>query len=354
MRPIAVIAIVAVVAVAGVAGFFALYPPGTNISTSSSLTGGAAATQTNSSSVSQGAQWQVVKKSVTVYYGVANIPCGVVVPTSCMTVNTEAHSPSLNVSLIKYQGNYYYASNYTTFWNAQPRAATIWFTNSSIFCVSPSLGRYSPCPASPAHSQVVIEVAGRGGSASASSTNSTSADGISTAHAGGLRLDLTIVANQTFGGVTVSVDEYNPLTHPVNLSVGSGWPVSPPSELRDTCSSNYIAAFAIYKGNYDAKNFTSATPLALDSPQAFGICPSPSPGASFSFAAESSHVSISPGNPPFTFAKFANASITDNIVGYYTGTRYQAQFNQFDPSMYTLIAMDGWGQIALLHFDVKG
>jgi hypothetical protein len=41
-------------------------------------------------------------------------------------------------------------------------------------------------------------------------------------------------------------------------------------------------------------------------------------------------------------------------VGYYTGTRYQAQFNQFDPSMYTLIAMDGWGQIALLHFDVKG
>jgi len=91
------------------------------------------------------AQWQVLKSNITVYYGTA---CMVVyaVNFGCPTINTATHSPSVgNVQLVGYVGNQYYVGQV----GVNDVLYTIWFTNSTIFCVSPlsdTGANYLACP----------------------------------------------------------------------------------------------------------------------------------------------------------------------------------------------------------------
>lgn len=100
----------------------------------------------NPPSTSQGlaSGWRVVRTNLTVNFNAACIfgPC----PTGSW--------PTKNVELINYKGNYYYGINFTYYSNGQPVSHTIWFTNSTVFCISPASG-YNLCPTHPAQSLFV-------------------------------------------------------------------------------------------------------------------------------------------------------------------------------------------------------
>ena len=91
------------------------------------------------------ATWIVLKNNVTIYYGPA---CAVISATNdnsgCPTENnaTRPPSPSIsNVELVSYQGTEYYVAN--------ENSVTVWLTNSTVFCVSPTFN-YGPNPGYPA------------------------------------------------------------------------------------------------------------------------------------------------------------------------------------------------------------
>jgi hypothetical protein len=107
--------------------------------------------QASSTGQNRASSWEVVKTSLTVYYGTACIPVEASY-LSCPTMDTANHSPSQsNVDLIRYQGSYYYAVNFTYSLNGQPITRTIWFTNSTVFCMSPQEpgSGYELCPTGP-------------------------------------------------------------------------------------------------------------------------------------------------------------------------------------------------------------
>ncbi len=133
---------------------------------------GTATTVTRTSTVTTTANyarpWQVVKNNVTVSGGMAfNIYCDFpVIPTCPLPFPNDGGGPYLYAELVNYQGDYYYVHNNTILTGAVFTTATattgvtttyvpsgtqitIWFTNSTIYCVSPegfwSLG-YPTCP----------------------------------------------------------------------------------------------------------------------------------------------------------------------------------------------------------------
>lgn len=116
-------------------------PTSTNSSTSNS--------QSISTSGSGSAPFQVLATNVSVTY---NTECLVLENTghTCPTISAGATgaSPSgmRNVELISYQGTQYYAGNFSAGFTGPPVSHNIWFTNSSIFCTSPSFPNYDACP----------------------------------------------------------------------------------------------------------------------------------------------------------------------------------------------------------------
>jgi hypothetical protein len=124
-----------------------------------------------SDSSTQQEPWQVVNNNVTVTGKMAEV-------ITCETPLVGLACPALitsinNIQLIKYQGNYYYVENVehyntitsTTYTIVSGRTesvinvrqgapaflATVWFTNSSVYCISPAvtnspMGSYPTCP----------------------------------------------------------------------------------------------------------------------------------------------------------------------------------------------------------------
>ena len=91
-------------------------------------------------------QWNVITAPLTVYYA----PACMIIETfdfSCPTLDTVRQLPSLdNVELVSYQGNYYYVVNYSFSFNLQSKSYLVWFTNSTIFCITPKYGNFNVCP----------------------------------------------------------------------------------------------------------------------------------------------------------------------------------------------------------------
>ncbi len=125
-------------------------------------------------------------------------------------MDTAHHSPSLkNVDLISYQGRYYYGVNFTFYWGGQPVTRTIWFTNSTVFCMNPEPANsgYNLCPAGPAQA-LFVTLSGN----SASVTNPLL----------GLSLELRLAADNSNGGsLRITVEELNTLNHENNVSAAN-------------------------------------------------------------------------------------------------------------------------------------
>jgi len=143
----AAIGIIAVIAVVAILAFTALSFQPSNQSTSN----------TSSVSTSNTPSFQVLRTNVTVPYDAGCMvleQIGHTCPT--VTANPETSNSSLRgLELISYQGTDYYAGCFGkgpcgngSYFNGVSTVPypNVWFTNSTIFCVSPLYGNYATCP----------------------------------------------------------------------------------------------------------------------------------------------------------------------------------------------------------------
>jgi len=245
-----------------------------------------------------------------------------------------------------------YDVNFSYDFNGQPLTYTIWFTNDTVFCVSPSYGGNVLCPVHPIFPTIGIATP------SALAINPSN----------GLRLDLQL--SNTTEGINVTVGVYNTLNRINNVTSASDWAIYSNS-LIDICD-NQVAAFAVYQGNYGAGNFTAGSPLAIDNVRGGSICPVLSPSVVYAFNPDSGVASAPAG-------AFASGPSSNNVTLSYTTSGYftcgvdtlsfrpsnasgvwvcpqdtDYKFNPFPPGTYTVVALDQWGDAAIAQFEVYG
>jgi hypothetical protein len=320
---------------------------------SASIASPSLAVTSNSTSSTNSTTWTILDSNTTVY---GNLACedtvAMLYPVSCPPTYSGAKSPSLtNVEIISYRGEVLYDANISIGIDGQPMTWTVWFTNSTIFCVSPSDG-YALCPAHPTYPTIIIT------NRSASSSNSSN----------GLRLDVQL--SNTTEGVDVTVDVFNTLNTVNNVTSATDWAIYSNS-LNYICG-NQVVASAIYQGNYGAGNFTTGSPLAIDNVGGGNVCPVLSPSVVYSFNPDSGVASAPAGAfAPGPFSK--SVTLSYPVSGYFTcgvgtlsfspsdasglwlcpqDTGYK--FNAFPPGTYTVVGLDQWGDVAVSHFEVYG
>ena len=99
----------------------------------------------SSNSMIQAEQGQVVVLSsdTTVSGSLAGVPCGALRLPCTSSVNQN-----YTVELVSYQGNEYYLAHFSLTSNGVYTNYTIWFNNSTAYCVSPKVQWYNSCPTS--------------------------------------------------------------------------------------------------------------------------------------------------------------------------------------------------------------
>jgi len=295
----------------------------------------ASSTSINTLTTSSLASYRILQRNLTIYFDPACIPPELE-GFSCPTVNAAAHSPSLgNIELISYQGSEYYGTNFTGYMNGQPDTSDVWFTNSTILCVSPMAGGYPECPTNPGQPRTILI-----GDSSMSTLNSST----------GIRLDLRISASASdAGGLNVELDVFNTLPSLNNVTAADNWPISQ-TALTDLGNSR-AEGFAVYQGNYGVSNFTEGLPLNL---HGLGFFFSTVPPPTFYyFSPNSDNSSVNEAYSRYWLGSRA-VSISDSLQGYWTGNdTAPGSFNLFPPGLYTVVAMDQWGQASALQFTVK-
>jgi hypothetical protein len=117
----------------GAGGTYALVGP--SLARTTTITSVATNTITVPVVTSNTQSWEVVKPNVTVTGYAANIPCGAL-RGPCIAAQ------SYPATLIRYQGTYYYVSYFglNNVWY------TIWYGNSTEYCVSPKVQWDTSCP----------------------------------------------------------------------------------------------------------------------------------------------------------------------------------------------------------------
>lgn len=83
----------------------------------------------------------IVRSDMTVTGGAAGIPCSAL-QLPCTTSTNMSFYP---VELVFFQNRYYYIAHYDVS-GEQSVNYTIWFDNSTYYCVSPKVNWASPCP----------------------------------------------------------------------------------------------------------------------------------------------------------------------------------------------------------------
>jgi hypothetical protein len=335
-----------------------------------------------SSSASAPAQvYQVLETNLTLTGPPATVPC-----TGMNEGCPSATNASISkVELIRYGPSVFYVYNQSAPTGAPLSAAnpvepyvnyTIWFTNSTVYCISPAhvltnTGHQNrTCPTQPYASMTVTIPASE-----ASILNPTT----------GLRASLSLSADKD-GALTVDVKEFNTLSKANNLTVGNDWPVSSVQSLflwsAGWCGQPFLPiGYEILQGNYGRGNFTEGTPLTLAAQPTTLGCPAEAPTPYFYFASLSDVAeTYEYGNIP-SLAGIYNVTV-DSLAssggtiwsGAWTGSAWQEgagsvgggdcpgststlgcplELKPFAPGTYTVLAGDEWGQILILHFRVE-
>ncbi|HEV2139411.1 MAG TPA: hypothetical protein VGR53_11280 [Nitrososphaerales archaeon] len=396
----AFVAIVAVLLIVAASGLYLLV---STRMTSSSTTYSTSKTTSTTSQPSTGQQsgssavYQTIERNLTLRGQAAVVPCVGFNEANCPSAPNATLHP---VDLITYGGTYYYLynkteetqccgvfSNATTTITIAPTFSTYatWFTNSSVFCISPAHPitntehQNRTCPNEPYHTNSFdIQIP------STSALSSTT----------GLRLDLSLSINSS-GGIIVIVDEFNTLARVNNLSASAHWPLNPSGLflwLQGSCGPpNFPVGYAILQGNYSASSFKTGVPLTLEA-QPLTTCPYEAPTPYFAFR-PLSDVALT-----YQWANIASLAGVYNVTvntschwtpgsgcftggtgtwsGYWTGSGSQRGagieidggacpgqssshscpllFDDFPSGTYTVVAADEWGQVVLLHFKVTG
>jgi hypothetical protein len=155
-----------------------------------------------------------------------------------------------------------------------------------------------------------------------------------------LNLNLTAKPNRS---ITVMAYDVNTLSTPNNVTIPSVWPTGP---LR-TCSDR-VVIYAVYQGDYGTANYTQGTPLGYPG----GDACEPVSYAIFSPLSSEAIMYAPPTN--LNFVHF-NASISDTLSGYTLGgnsSQPLEAFVPFPPGIYTVVAVDEWGNIVTSQFRV--
>lgn len=282
----------------------------------------------------------VMRTDLTLTGEAAVVPCVGFNFGGCPSASNASLYP---VELIKYGPSYYYRYNQSAPDDSgQTIEYTVWFTNSSTYCISPAhpftnTSHQNPtCPTAP-YAKTAISVP----ISSASSLNLSS----------GLRIDLQLSVNSG-GGLIVTIDEHNTLDRVNNVTASDIWPI-PAYELGPGyggCDANYVpVGFAVLRGNYGPGNLTEAPPLIL-SVQPILFCPYFAPTPWYVFDA----LGNSAIEREFSSTRNETISYSETITGYWTGAfpSESTWFNTFLQGRYTAVAVDEWGQTAILHFSV--
>jgi hypothetical protein len=151
--------------------------------------------------------------------------------------------------------------------------------------------------------------------------------------------------------IAATVDEFNTMVAPNNVSVSSDWPLQ--GLAVGACGSvNYPVGLAVLRGNYDLANVTSGTALQIYQPGAYG-CPIVLSGiSSYLFQASSDNATVIGSCQPGACLN-ETMGATVSVSGYWTGGAATA-FTSFPAGVYTVVAGDEWGDITLSHFAVAG
>ncbi|MDA4132481.1 MAG: hypothetical protein OK454_05060 [Thaumarchaeota archaeon] len=182
------------------------------------------------------------------------------------------------------------------------------------------------------------------------SSFTTSTSGMSPA--GGLTLSLTVNATDVSSGrgVAATVDEANTGSAPINVSASAKWPIQ--GLAIGPCGFlNYPIGLAVLRGNYDVANVSSAKALQIYRP-GISACPMILASiGSFEFQASSDNATVFGGCQPAAdgcMSEIINSTVSFN--GYWNGSA----LTSFPSGVYTVVAGDEWGGMAILHFTVTG
>ena len=186
-----------------------------------------------------------------------------------------------------------------------------------------------------------------GGTVSTTSTESgtTSPSGRSASvnSISGLQLRVALNTTSLIPGQTLGVElsEFNTVNAFNNVSQSDQYPVS---VALGECPNTFYQPFgvALYRGNYDAQNFSQGTPL-----QIFPLVPCPMfvrliTGYGFQPLSDQAVVQPSTGASPVPMAASVNISAV-----------YSGHAQPLEPGTYTLVAADEWGAVAFLYFQVS-
>jgi hypothetical protein len=162
----------------------------------------------------------------------------------------------------------------------------------------------------------------------------------------GLTLRLHISANST--GLYIYANETNVLDRVNNVTTTDNWPYPNPDSSACGDYNQFPIQYAVFQGNYDAGNYTSAADLTLYNTADVYMCPTEStPGPYLLFAPLSDNI---------TTARYGInylVSVHYSTAGYWTGSGSSASFHRFPPGTYSVLAEDEWGNAVLLHFKVS-
>jgi len=153
-----------------------------------------------------------------------------------------------------------------------------------------------------------------------------------------LRLVLQLSATGPSGGsLTIGLSAVNLLNSTRTVPYADEW-AYPQGALTgsDYCAFPGPLAFGIFSGNFSLSNYKTGNPLPLHDTDVQRSCT----------------ITL----VPTSFAPLGNDSVGQTIAGYWTGginTPNPGVFMTFPPGVYTVIGVDEWGQLLLLHFAVS-
>jgi hypothetical protein len=201
---------------------------------------------------------------------------------------------------------------------------------------------------------------GPSASSTSSSTTSSTSSSASTATASdqGLGIQLVLSVSPSQGphatSFVVNATVWNTLSRPNNVT---GVDDYHGVQLNPLCNTGPVT-FEVLKGYYTLANFTTGTVLSIHGVQNM-MCVVPTSALSYYVFQPNSDVFSGPIADQAMGGKISSATMTTrsataaaSLVDIYSSGL--ANPEPFPPGVYTVVAADNWGQLALVHFAVTG
>lgn len=171
----------------------------------------------------------------------------------------------------------------------------------------------------------------------------------------GLQLVLVLGNNSINSGgkETIQFQVYNTLNSINSLKPETNYPsFATGNGISAGMCSDIPYGIAVIYGNYSLGNIDAATPLQIFEPGVYS-CPDEYHVSQFQFFVHSSKASVYGNSSSSSLEGTTNFDQSVVLSGYWSGNLQNHNFLTFVSGIYTVVAADGWGQVALLHFYVN-